>query len=85
VPVAVNCWSAPLVIVGLAGVTAMETRVGALTVRLVLPDTAPSVALIVLCPGATAWASPLAVIVATEVVPELQVTEPVRLAVVVSL
>jgi hypothetical protein len=54
------------------------------TVSVVLPVTAPSVAEMVLCPAATAWASPLAVIVATEVVPELQVTEPVRLAVEVS-
>jgi hypothetical protein len=44
VPVAVNCCVLPLVIDGFAGVTAMETRVAAVTVRVVLPETAPEVA-----------------------------------------
>jgi hypothetical protein len=35
---------------GFAGVTAIETRVAAVTVKLVEPDTAPSVAVMVLVP-----------------------------------
>ena len=43
---------------GSAGVTAMLCRVAAVTVRIVLPLTAPRVALMVLVPAATPWASP---------------------------
>ena len=41
VPVAVNCCVSPLAIVGFAGVTAIESRVTALTVRFVVPMMAP--------------------------------------------
>jgi hypothetical protein len=44
VPVAVNCCVLPLVIEGLAGVTAIDTSVAAVTVSVVLPETAPEVA-----------------------------------------
>ena len=58
VPVALNCWLAPAAIQGLAGVTAMLWRVAAVTVRVVLPLTAPSVALTrATCPMATPFAS----------------------------
>ena len=51
------------------------------TVSVVLPETAPSVAEMVLWPAETPCASPPAVIVATEVVPESHVTESVMSAV----
>ena len=84
VPVAVNCSVVPLAMLGLAGVTAIESRAAGLTVRTVEPLTPPSVALIVDVPVATPVASPLALIVATEVVAEAQVTWPVRSCVVLS-
>jgi hypothetical protein len=59
-------------------------RPAGVTVSVVLPLTVPSVAEIVLCPGATACASPLVVMVATLVVPDAQVRVLVRSAVVLS-
>ena len=56
--------------------------VAAVTVRIVLPLIDPSVALMLLVPAATAWARPPALMVATELVAEAQVTEPVMTAVV---
>jgi hypothetical protein len=44
VPVAVNCCVLPLVIDAFAGVTAIDTSVAAVTVSVVLPETAPEVA-----------------------------------------
>src|SRR5271167_2279075 len=85
VPVAVNCWVAPLVIEGFAGVTAIDCNVAAVTVRTVEPLIAPDVALIVEVPTPAPVARPAALIVAVEVVPELQVTVPVRFCVVPSL
>src|SRR6266702_6854264 len=46
VPVAASCCVVPLAIDGFAGVTAIDTRVAGPTVRVVLPVTAPNVALI---------------------------------------
>ena len=70
-----NCW--PAAIEGLAGVTAMETRVAAVTVRLVEPLIDPEVALIMVLPAATAVARP-ALTVATEGALEVQAAELVR-------
>jgi hypothetical protein len=67
---------------GADGVTAMETRVGAVTVRRVDPLIAPEVAVIVVVPAATLVANPAELMVATLVPVEVQVTELVRLAVV---
>jgi hypothetical protein len=67
---------------GLDGVTAMEARVGAVTVRRVDPLIAPEVAVIVVVPAATLVANPAELMVATLVPVEVQVTELVRLAVV---
>ena len=80
-PVALNCWSVPTRIVGFAGVTAMLVRRRAATVSVVLPLTAPSVALIVDVPMATPWASPAALMVASAGVADAQVTDAVRSAV----
>ena len=52
------------------------------TVRTVEPVTSPNVALMLLVPAATARARPVALMVATEVVAEAQVTELVMTAVV---
>jgi len=66
----------------LAGVTAIETRVGGFTVKEVDPVIAPEVAVIVELPAATAVANPAALMVATLVSEEVQVTELVRFTVV---
>lgn len=84
VPVAVNCFVAPFVIEGLAGVTAIDTSVAAVTARFVDPVTLPDTALIVLVPAATPVANPLALMVATLVVTELHATEPVKFCVELS-
>jgi hypothetical protein len=75
----------PLAIDGFAGVTAIEFSVGAVTVNTVLPLTAPKVALIVLVPAPTPVANPPALMVAVPVVPDAQVTVPVRFWVLLSL
>ena len=59
----------------------MPVSVGAVTVSSVLPLIRPSVAEIVLGPGLRAFARPPPPIVATAVLDEPQVTEPVRFAV----
>jgi hypothetical protein len=78
VPVAVNCWVAPLAIDGFTGVTAIDCRVAAVTVRVVEPLIAPDVALIVEVPTPAPLASPEALIVAVVVVPDDHVTVLVR-------
>src|ERR1017187_8864123 len=70
---------------GLAGVTAIDCSVAAVTVNTVDPLTAPDVALIVLVPTATPLANPPTVIVATPVVADAQVTDAVRSCVLLSL
>jgi hypothetical protein len=85
VPVAANCCVKPFAIDGFVGVTAIDCSVGAVTVNVVLPTTNPSVALIELMPTPAPVASPAAVIVATEVVAEAHVTEPVKFCVLLSL
>jgi hypothetical protein len=81
--VAVNCCVSPLAIDGLAGVTAIDWRVAAVTVRTVDPTIAPEVALIVLVPTDIAVASPAVVIIAFVVAPH--VTDAVRFCVLLSL
>jgi len=82
VPVAVNCWLAPLAIFGFAGVTEIEMRVVGLIVREAVPRMLPEAAMIVAVPASTDVASPCEpaalLIVATPVLEELQVTELVR-------
>jgi hypothetical protein len=69
--------------VGFAGVTPMETR--DTTVRVVVPETVPLVAVMVLVPPATPVANPPVEIVAVAVVPDDQVTDELRSFVVLSL
>jgi hypothetical protein len=85
VPVAVNCFVVPLAIDGLAGVTAIDTSVAAVTVNvsggLVTP---PNAAVICEMPVATPLARPPAVIVATLVVADTHVAWLVRFCVLLS-
>lgn len=84
VPVAVNCSEVPFAIERLAAVTAIDINVAGVTVKLVEPTTAPEIACIVLVPAPAAVTNPPAVIVATPVLCELQVTEDVRFRVELS-
>ncbi len=85
-PVAVNCASVPTGAEGFAGVTAIESRTGAVTVSAAVPDTPLTVAVMVTAVGlaVTAVASPAA-IVATAVFDDDQVAVAVRFWVVLSL
>ena len=85
VPVAVNCCVVPFGMDGLAGVTAIDCSVAAVTVSTVEPVTPLSVALMVLVPVFTPVARPPAVMVATEVVAEAHVTCAVIFCVLLSL
>ena len=84
VPVAVNCAVVPFAIERLEAVTAIDTNVAGVTVKLAEPATAPEIACIVLVPAPAAVTNPPAVIVATPVLCELQVTEAVRFRVELS-
>lgn len=79
---AVNCWVAPVVMLGVAGVTLMDSSDAATTVKVVLPDWVPRVAVIVLVPAPTALASPFEPValltVATALAEEVHVTAVVR-------
>src|SRR4029078_96649 len=57
-PVATSWTSVPLAIEGVDGVTAIETRFASVTVSVVMPLTAPSVAEITDVPGTSAVARP---------------------------
>ena len=90
VPVAVNCFERPSAMFGLPGVTVMDLRAALVMVSVVVPDrlVPGSRALMVVVPTAVDVAipcEPLALlIVATEVVDELQRTEEVRFCVELS-
>jgi hypothetical protein len=85
VPVATNCCVVPLAIVGVAGVTAIDTSVaGAVTVSATDPLTPPLMAVITVVPGATPVARPAAEIVAVAVVTEVQLAVVVMVWVVPS-
>ena len=75
VPVALNCWVSPGPIDGLAGVTAIEVKVAAVTVNVVDPVIDPDVAVMVVVPAATLEARPELLMLATLVAEEFQVTE----------
>ena len=79
---AMNCRVVPRAMLGLAGVTVMDTSVAAVTVSMVDPDMLPDVAVIVVEPADADVARPLEpaalLIVATPPVDEFQVTDVVR-------
>ncbi len=83
-----NCLVVPSAMLGLAGVTAIETSDAAVTVSVVEPEMPPDTAVIVVEPVATEVARPLEpaalLIVATPVLEELQVADAVRFCVVPS-
>ena len=75
-PAAINCWTAPTgVLGGLAGVKVMEDRVAEVTVRVVLPEILPEVAVMIAVPAepSVAVARPLVPTV-TDGFDEVQVT-----------
>ncbi|MGD0282318.1 MAG: hypothetical protein ABSB95_08160 [Dissulfurispiraceae bacterium] len=78
VPVAENCWDVPIAMLGLAGVTAMDTSVTGLTVRVVEPTMLPEMAFMVVVPTTADEAFPELLIVATDAEDELQATDDVR-------
>ena len=79
VPVALNCWVVPWAILGFAGVTAMESSVKDVTVRVVDAGLAPDiVAVIVVVPTARGVARPAAEICATLPLDDVQATNAVR-------
>lgn len=82
---AVNCWLVPSAIEGFAGVTAIDTKVAGVTVRLLDPLIAPDVALMLAFPTATAFTSPVLETVAVAAEEELQVAVLVRSCVLPSL
>lgn len=88
VPMAVNCRDAPGTITGFNGVTAIEVSVAAVTVRVFVPETVPTIAVIVAEPAAADVARPLdpaaLLIVATEPGEELHVADEVRSCVLLS-
>lgn len=73
-PTAVNCRVVPRAIVEVAGVTAIETRWAGTTVRVLVSENAPTVAVIVVEPAATVTAMPELLMVATEGEEEAHVT-----------
>ena len=75
VPVAVNCLLVPIAMVEFAGVTASDTNVAVLTVKVAVPVTEPEVALIVVVPVPTAVARPAASMVETLTGDAAHVTE----------
>lgn len=79
---AVNCCVDPTLILGLTGAIATETRVAAVTVSVVVPDTVPEIALIVVEPTPAEVARPFdpaaLLMVATLAADVLQVAEVVR-------
>ena len=79
VPVAVSCTVAPTATLVGFGVTAMEDRVGAVTVKVSPGETTePEVAVMLVVPAATPVAKPLELTVATEVAEDAHVTLDVR-------
>ena len=76
-----NCCVRPSVIEGVAGVTVMDVRTAAVTVRDAVPVIAPEVAVIVEVPTATPVARPPLLMVAVAVELEVQVTAEVMSAV----
>jgi hypothetical protein len=85
VPVAVNWSVRPPATLAAAAVTAIDESVGAVTVSVAVPEMLPDVAVMVEVPAIKVVASPAALMVATVLVPELQVTVDVRSCVVLLL
>jgi hypothetical protein len=74
----VNCCVVPFAIDGFAGVTAIDTGIAGVTVKVVLPVNPPEEALTWDVPCATPLARPPELMVATAVLEDTQVAELVR-------
>ena len=68
----------PISTAGLDGLIWIADKTADETVRLAVPETAPNVAVIIVCPGATALDTPFAAMVAVPAEEEVQLTDPVR-------
>lgn len=77
VPVAANCWLAPLAIDALPGLTDNDTRTGAVTATLTEPVTAPELALMLVVPSRLPITNP-ALTDATAGEEDVHVAEDVR-------
>ncbi len=81
VPVAVNCCVVPLAMLGFEGVIEIDTSVAGVTVKVVVPEILPEVAVMVVVPTATDVAFPFdpaaLLIVATPVFEEIHVIREV--------
>ena len=88
IPVAVNCLVVPRAMLGLVGDTWIESSVAVVTVRSVMPEIPPSVAVIVIEPLSTEAANPLepAMLLTVAIVlsDELHVTDSVTFWLVLS-
>ena len=83
-PFATKVCVPPIATVAVKGVTAIELKVAAVTVKVAEPDLAPRVAVIVAVPTDRPVATPGDTIVATAMVPELHVTRLLILTLVPS-
>jgi hypothetical protein len=84
-PVAVNCSAVPTAIVEVAGLTEMDCRWAATTVRVEESVKPPTVAVMLVVPALRVVATPVLSTLATAVVEELQTTPLLRSALVPSL
>ena len=84
VPMAVNCCSVSRAMLGIVGLTAMDTSVALVTVNVALPEIRPDVAVMVALPAATGMANPFVPTTVTRGFEVLQVTSVVRFCVVLS-
>jgi hypothetical protein len=87
--VATNCWAVPFAMLGVAGVTATDTSVAGVTVKVTDGEVMlPKVAVMAVVPAATPVARPFVpaalLIVAVAGVPEFHVTVVVRTCVELS-
>ena len=78
-PIAVNCCVIPATMLAVAGVTLIDASVAAVTVKVAAPEMLPEVAVMLVEPTASAVATPLGPIVATDCALELHVTATARL------
>ena len=76
-----NCWVYPAATEALAGVTEIEVKTAAVTVKVAEPVIEPDLAVMVVLPGATAVASPVVLTVAIVVADEVHLTVLVRFCV----
>jgi hypothetical protein len=85
VPVALYCCDVPSAMAAVAGLTAIDIRTGAVTVKVVEPAIDPEVAVIVAAPCLMLVANPPLLTLATPGTLEVHVTELVKFCVVPSL